>query len=449
MTPFRGTTVSLERLRTRLTQGPVLLSATLGFGQFLGLMRTTVVARMLGADIQGDAVIIGMITGFFGSVFTLNAAWQLIQSSRHDSAEFIGSLHASSLIRGLAATLLIAAASAGILFLLGRSSLIFPMVLAATVPAIEGFTNLDAWRMIRHGRYRRLAAIELSGPVCSVATALAALSLTRSVWVIPIVAVGTSLGKVVVSHGLATRKWRPRLHREDIREIVGFSLPLIPAGILFWVNTQSDRMVILLSEKVDWMQRFDNSDLGAYGTVAMIVLLPRGTIVKTMQSVIVPRISSSREDAGKLHKALREYWIGVSTLAFAIATVGAFTGRWVLGLALGPEFEPGVSVAGILISAMGLQLIRTLCYNSSTGMGTTVTILVGNGARAVGVALAIAAAWLHLGLQGLAWSVLASESLATMAAGYWLGRIIPGVLGMVTAAVLTVGLASVLVNLLM
>ena len=52
-----------------------------------------------------------MIIGFFGSVFTLNAAWQLIQSSCHDDPTFGASRHASTRIRGVAATLLIAAAS--------------------------------------------------------------------------------------------------------------------------------------------------------------------------------------------------------------------------------------------------------------------------------------------------------------------------------------------------
>lgn len=437
-----------QGLRARILQGPVLLSAVLGFGQLLGLLRTTAVARYLGTEIQGDAVVIGMITGFFGSVFTLNAAWQLIQSPRHDQREFSASLHASTLIRGIAATLLIAIASAGILYLLGRSNLVLPMILASMVPAIEGFMNLDAWRLIRHGRYRRLAAVELSGPLCSILAAIAILIVTRSIWVIPVVATGTSLGRVVASHALATRSWRPRLHRNDVREIVQFSLPLIPAGILFWLNTQSDRLVILISEKIDWMQRFDTRDLGAYGTVAMIVLLPRGTIVKTMQSVIVPRISSSRADPATLERSFRHCWLAVGSLSLAIATLGAITGRWVLGLALGSEFRPGVDVAGLLITAMGLQLVRTFAYNSSTGMGNTVTILVGNSVRMIGVVLAVIAAWQHLGLRGLAWSVISAECLATLAAGYWLNRILPSAFSKIATGVIVIGLMGLATNLL-
>lgn len=146
------------------------------------------------------------------------------------------------------------------------------MLVASSVPAIEGFINLDAWRLIRQRQYRRLAMVEAAGPVCSIATAMGILSVTRSIWAVPIIAVGTSMGRLMVSHLIATRPWRPRLHKEDVREIVAFSLPLIPAGILFWVNTQSDRLVILLSDRISWMEQFDTSALGAYGIVAMIVL---------------------------------------------------------------------------------------------------------------------------------------------------------------------------------
>lgn len=429
--------------RAWLTQGPALLSISLAFGQFIGLLRTTAVARYLGTEIQGDAVIIGMITGFFGSVFTLNAAWQLVQSPRHDSPEYVASLHASTLIRGFAATLLIAAASTGILLAMGRPNLVLPMLLASTVPAIEGFLNLDAWRLIRHQEFRRLATVEVSGPVCSVASAVAILVITRSIWAIPVIAVGTSVGRAVVSHLMATRLWWPQLHRDDIREIVGFSLPLVPAGMLFWLNTQSDRLVILLSEKISWMERFDLSDLGAYGTVATIVVLPSGTIVKTMQSIVVPRVSAARDALPELKGTFASCWSPILLLCIVIAALGPLVGWPVLRWLLGAEYAPGLEVLGILIGALSVQLIRHLCYSSSTGLGTTTTILFGNCLRTSGLVLAIGAATLHLGLSGLAWSVLVAESTATLGAGYWLRHRIPGALPRVVLAVISlIGVTS-------
>lgn len=424
----------------------MLLSLCLAAGQTIGLLRTTMVARLLGSEVQGQAVIIGMITGFFASVFTLNAAWQLVQSPRYDDAVFIRSLHASALIRGLAATLLIAIASTLVLYLLGYSDLIGPMLLASLVPTIEGLTNLDAWRLIRHQRFRRLAAIELSGPVSSVVAASIALALTRSVWVIPVVAIFTSVGRAAMSQLLATRPWVPRLIRSDVAEIVRFSLPLLPAGVLFWLNSQSDRIVIMLGDRVSWLEQFDLRDLGAYGTVAMIVVLPSGTIVKTMQSIVVPRISASRESADALRLAFHRCWWPMLVLCIATLLAGSTIGVWLLGLLIGPDYQPGLAVLGVLVGAMSIQLIRHLCYSASTGLGTTTTILFGNCLRTSGILLAGTAAGLHLGLNGLAWSVLIAELLATLGAGVWLGRRLPGAVSRVTVAVLALGLLSWIFN---
>lgn len=446
MTNVRYKPLIGRSLIAKLSQGPAVLTLCLLAGQSIGLIRTTLTARLLGTEIQGEAVVIGLITGFFASMFTLNAAWQIVQSPKQNSPQLAASLHASSLLRGVGATALIAMASMLLLDLIDRPNLMLPMLLASTVPAIEGLTNLDAWRLIRERRYRRLGAVELSGSMTSTLTAIVALAITRSIWVVPIVAVSNSLGRAATSHLVATRSWRPWLHRENVREIIRFSLPLIPAGILFWINTQSDRIVILLSEQVTWMQRFDTRALGAYGTVAMLVLLPRGTIVKTMDSIVIPKISAARADPERLRQAFRESWLGVLLLAAAFVLGGSIFGPLVFRLVLGPEFQSGADVAGLLICAMAIQLFRSVCYSSSTGMGTTVTVLVGNLARLSGLVLALIAASLHLGLVGLAWSVVIAEAIAAIAAGAWLGRLVPSAFGRVVVAVAALGLSTLLID---
>ncbi len=392
-------------------------------------------------------MIIGMITGFFASVFTLNAAWQLVQSPRHDDPRFLNSLHASTIARGVGATLLIGLASTLVLNLAGYEDLVLPMLLASAVPLLEGFVHLDAWRLIRIKRFRRVACVELSGPICSLVTAAVALTLTRTVWVIPMVAIGNSLGRVAASHALAKTPWIPRLQREDVREILRFSIPLIPAGVLYWVNLQGDKLVILLSEQVDWMEKFDLQALGSYGTIAMLVLLPRGTIVKTMESIVVPRIANARAVVTLLGHEFHQCWIATLALSLAIALAGLFLARAVLGLVLGLEYAQGVSASPILLGAMAVQLFRSLTYAASTGMGTTTTVLVGNIARLTGVVLALIAASLQLGLVGLAYSVLIAEVIASTISGAWLGRLIPGATWRLLLGSLVVGGLTAGVNL--
>ncbi len=439
--------ITIEKVLGRLKSGPMVLTGCLAIGQTLGLIRTTVVARLLGTEVQGEAVIIGLITGFFASVFTLNATWQLVQSPHHKDLCFMNSLHASMILRGLATTLLIGIASVFILSAIGHRGLILPMLLASLVPLLEGLIHLDAWGLIREGRYRSVALVELAGPCLSFLAAIVAIAVTRTVWVIPIVALSNSLGRLITSHVIASKAWRPRLRREDIREIFRFSAPLIPAGLLFWVNLQGDKIVILLSERIRGMERFDLEELGSYGTIAMLVLAPRVTILKTLDSIVIPRIARGRDSASDLRSRFHECWIATLALSISIAAGGLTLAKPALSFALGIDYAEGIAVSPILLGAMGVQLLRGFGYSASTGMGTTTTVLVGNTARLIGVLLATLASLAHLGLAGLAYSVLAAEVISTVITGIWLDKFVAGAAWRLGLGAMLVGGLSAGINL--
>ena len=197
--------------------------------------------------------------------------------------------------------------------------------------------------------------------------------------------------------------------------------------MLFWINTQSDRIVIILSDELSWIPTFDLKSLGAYGTVAALILMPRGTIVKTMQSIIVPGIAATKSTPDLCLKRFRNFLMWTTLLAAAIAFAGSLIGDLVFLFILGDAFEAGASVAPILIAAMGIQLIRTACYCTSTGLGQNSTTLIGNIARLVGLPVAIVVAANGYGLHGLAVSVFAAEAIAVALSGLWLRRLLPSV----------------------
>ena len=82
-------------------KGATVLSVALIFGQVISLIRTLVTARLLGSEVQGEAMVLGLVTGFFATVLVLNTAWQLVQSDRADDSTFQSSLQGVSLIRGI------------------------------------------------------------------------------------------------------------------------------------------------------------------------------------------------------------------------------------------------------------------------------------------------------------------------------------------------------------
>ena len=405
--------------------GPAVLTICLATGQLVGLGRNILVARSLGTEIQGQAMVIGLVSGFFLSIFTLNAAWQLVQSQRGEDTDFQSSLQGTAVFRGFAASLILAVATFFILPVFGFADLRGPMLLTSLIPILEGLIHLDAWRDLRNRMFRNVGLVEISGSLISTLAALIALSIIRSIWVVPIVAVANSLGRILISHVFASTPWRIRIHTEHLREIFWFTLPLLPAGFLFWINSQSDRLVIILSEKLSWLPTVDLEGLGAYGTVAAIILMPRGTIVKTMQSIVIPGIAATKSTPELCVKQFRTFLMWTTLLAAAIAFAGSLIGDLVFLFVLGEPFEAGAEAAPLLIIGMAIQLIRSASYSASTGLGQNSTTLVGNLVRLTGLLLAVLTVWADFGLLGLAASVAIAELFSSLASGIWMRRFLP------------------------
>jgi O-antigen/teichoic acid export membrane protein len=401
-------------------RGPAFLTATLATGQMIGLVRTFVVARFLGPEIQGEAVALGLITGFFAATLANNASWQLVQSKREDLADFQSSLHGAAIARGLFTSILMAAFGTFILNGISQGSLTSALYAIALVPFIEGFIHLDPWRALRDDRFKTLAILQFSGPLGSTISACIALFFIRDIWVIVIVMLCSTIFRVAVSHLVATHSWKAKLHTSHIREIIRFGLPLVPAGLMFWINTQSSQILMFAGDRIDSLPVFSDAEIGAYGTVAGIILLPRGTIVTVMQAIFIPKLARSIGQPEAFKKKFRWAVSGVFLLVNLIVVSGLIAGEAVFQLILGDKYEIGNAVAPLLVLAMGIQLYRTLCYETSIAVGKTSVHFVGNIFRLSSLGIAIVLLWAGKGVEGLAWSIVGGEILSTIASAIWL-----------------------------
>lgn len=405
-------------------RGPALLAISLGASQAIVLGRTIIVSDILGPEVKGEGVIISVIAGFFGTLFALNAAWQLVQSERFDDPQFQSSLHGTSILRGVTVSICLAFVSTAVLHALDQGSLIGPMLLTACIPAVEGLTHYDGWRLLRHQRYRTLATIEFAGPIAGTVAAVVVLCLTRSVWVLSLTSLAASAGRVAASHAYANRRYNAKIYRDHVNPILRYSIPLVPGGLFFWINSQSDQIVIMLSERFAWMEPFNLAELGAYGTIAVMILAPQSLAAKLIQPIVTARIAESKNDTAILVRT----WGGIfriqTVVSVLIASIGSAIAVLVMDWALNEGFDTGIAVAPVLIGAMSIRLMRILFYTCSAALNSTSIVAFGNAVRLLGLPLALAASGLHLGLAGLAWSVLVAEALTLVACGLWMRKII-------------------------
>ena len=406
--------------RSNVIKGASVLSLALVIGQLISLCRNVVTARLLGTEVQGEAMVLGLVVGFFSVVLVLNTAWQLVQSDRADDETFQGSLQGVALVRGFITAGLLLAFGMILIDRLDMPTLRGPLILSALVPILEGAIRLDAWRALRERTYRWLVRIELAGPIVSAAAAAIILPLNRTIWVVAVVAVAGSAARLLVSHIVATKPYRVGIHRRHLGEIVRFSWPLLPAGLFFWVNTQSDKIVILASEHVDWIPSFDLATLGAYGTVAGLMLIPISPAGKAINSVVVPGLAAAKSTAAGYNAVFKTYIRNAAPFVLAICVGGAIGSAPLFLVVLGSEFAKGANIAPILVGAMMVRIARLYAYQGGVAKGNTTPQLVGNLLRLTGLPLGILALHFEMGLTGLAWSVVAAESISVLGICAWL-----------------------------
>lgn len=199
-----------------------------------------------------------------------------------------------------------------------------------------------------------------------------------------------------------------------LRAMLGYALPLLPAGLLFWLMNLADRWYL--------NARFDLAQVGVYQMAATLALL-MGVPVTAFQQAWGPYAfsMSKREDAPAVYAGLM---LRLITLFSAIALLATLFAPELLHLVAGSAYAPA---AGWVLPLVFAQVFVVLYYVAAIGCNLAMKnqpILV---ALAAGAAVKVACTLLFaewLGVQGVAWATFAScaamaASLLAMAQRYY------------------------------
>ena len=403
-----------------MIQGASLLSAGLVIGQVISLGRNIITARLLGTEVQGQAMVLSLITGFFATIAVINTAWQLVQSDHAEDRTFQSSIQGVALLRSIGIAILLIAGGLIVINLTDMPELRWPICIVAIVPALEGALNLDAWKRLRDQKFGSYIAFEMAGPVSGAIAACIMLPINRTIWVIVAISVTSAACRCIMSHIVASKPYSIRIHRKHLLEIVQFSWPLIPAGMLYWANTQSDKMIILLSERVEWLPSMDLKALGAYGTVAAMIMIPLSPVGKVVRSVLIPKLSQHKTERYSYDKAFNTFLATMAPFMLATATGAAICGPDVFMLLLGEAFADGAAVSPLLVTAVVIQFIRLCSYQAGLAKGINTPQLVGNLFRLSGFLTGLWMVYLGKGLSGLALSVVLGELISMSGVVLWI-----------------------------
>jgi O-antigen/teichoic acid export membrane protein len=372
--------------------------------QAVALLRYVVMARLLGPEQLGLAATLVITASFFDLISDTGADRFLIQDRDGDTARVQGLVQLVYVGRGfaIAAGLLLFAWPIARFY--RAPELVGGLMILALSPLILGFLHLDVRRTQRGSDFRAEAVMTIAAEVSSLAATMIAAWLTRSFTAILYGLITRAVVMVLVSHLFATRPYRLGYAREHARRLAAFAAPLMLSGILLFVGSQGDRVLVA--------NRLGFAELGHYSAVLLLILYPASAILRYMHVIYLPLAAAGRDDEAGRDRVSDLLGGQTQLLALAMSVGFAVVAPPMVTILYGAKFTQ----SALLIGMIGiLQTTRFLINWPNTvalSMGRSRTVLIGNLVRLLAFPSAFLGVALIGGLRGVVAGFIAGELIS-------------------------------------
>lgn len=401
------TTTSTEAVGRR---GAKSFATAIAISQACALLRYVMLARLLGPQELGWAVMIVLTGQFFDSVTDSGSDRFLIQDPSGDHPAAQSLVHFTALIRGAiiaAALLLLAGPIARFL----EAPTIEPgLRLLALAPLISGFIHLDLRRVQRHHDFRIEGRATMLAEIASLAATAAVAIATHSYIAIVFGLITRASVLVIVSQSMALRRFAAWPSRELAMKLAIFGLPLMLNGLVLFFGQQGDRVVIT--------KLLGAAEVGRYSAVTLLIFYPIMVLQRYVSSIYLPQLTRAVPDRGRNADALG----GVALVVASACTVGfAIVAPLVLPLLFGDRFAQLPAIVALIGVLNAARFLKLWPINMMLADGRSHWVLLTNVARLVSLPLAMLGTWLFPSLAIIVLAFVGGEFLS-LALGLWLGN---------------------------
>ncbi len=382
--------------------------------QVSALLRYVILARILGPQELGLAATLTVTSAFFDMISDTGSDRFLIQDRDGDTPRVQGLVQLVYLGRGLitAAALVVFAYPIALIYHTPR--LAGGLALLAIPALINGFLHLDIRRVQREHDFRAQGVgMVISEVGALVATGLAAW-LTHHFTAIIFGLVTRAILMTALSHIQSKRGYLLKWDPQAARRLAAFAAPLTINGLLLFVVSQSDRVIV--------GNQIGITALGRYSAIMLLIYYPTTTISNYVHAIYIPIIAAQRDDAPV--RAEVSDGLGGLTLLMGVAMMIGFA---VITPTLAPLiFGHRFAQPALLVGLVGmLQIARFMLLWPTTvalAIGRSRTVLFSNMAHLVAIATAFLGLRLIGGLEGVVVGFFAGEVVAILVALNLLNR---------------------------
>lgn len=374
--------------------------------QACALLRYVVLARLLGPEQLGLAVIIMLTVQFFDMITDTAGDRFLIQDRLGGQA--LQTVHFVSLVKGGAIALMLLLFAGPLADFAGAPQLAPALRWLAVIPLIASFAHFDFRLAQRDHDFtpegKVVIASEIAGLVATIAAAVA----LRDHRAILFGLAARALTTVIASHLVARTPYGLRYSREVGKALWGFSAPLMLNGLLLFIGTQSDRIII--------SRLLGLEELGRYSVVLLLVLYPTSMIMRFLSAIHLPILADARERGPKLRAAAHRLASTVVLLALGIAVGFAVVAPPLVPILFGPAYANDALLVALVGLLLAFRLVDVYPTTLALALGKSRIVTLRNFVRLSGLVGAIIGLRLERSLPAAVVGLVAGEILANFAA---------------------------------
>ncbi len=381
----------------------IYLAATVT-AQLCALARYTILARFLGPEELGLVAMLTLTSQFFQSVTDNGSDRFLIQDKDGDKPVVQGLVQALFIGRGGLQALCLMLFAGPIAAYFKTPALQPALTVLALAPLIFGFLHLDFRRDQRQADFRSEAIVTLAAEVLSLAATGAAAYITHDFTAILYGLIVRSIAFVVITHLLAKRPYRVGFSKEHMQRLAHFSWPLVLNGLLLFIGSQGDRVVVA--------NELGIGQLGYYTAVLMLVFYPASTIMRYVGAMHLPLIAAARDDQARRDVAADALGSQILLLGTAMAAGFALVAPIAVVLLYGSKFAQPPLIIAMIGIFQATRVLRQWPTTVALGMAHSEIVLANNIVRMSGLACAFLAVRYFGGVISITAGFIVGELLA-------------------------------------
>jgi O-antigen/teichoic acid export membrane protein len=381
-----------------LAWGPPILAEAAALG------RSVAFAWAIGPEELGRAMLLALAVRLVEMAGDVGIERLVVQAPDGATARLQAELHGAALLRGAALALVLLAVAPVLAALFPDGPAASAYAVLALVPLVRGAVHLDARRHERGFRYARTAIVETGATLAMLAAIGPALAIFGDHRAMAAVLVAAALAQTVLSHVVATRRYRVRRSLRTLARVRRFGTPLVANAALLFLTFYADRLIVAA--------HFDLAALAVYGVALQFALLPAQIVGRAAATLLLPRFRQAL-CAGGVESAARTAVASHAAMGALFAAAFTLLAPPVIAAVYGAAFRPDATLAAVLGAAAAFRIVRTPLSQLAVAVGRTGDPARANLLRAAALGPALLAAAAGLPLSAVAAAAALGEAAAT------------------------------------